>query len=66
MYCDDLRVLPLGKGHIDFDRFFEHIRSTGYPGNFTFEAAGFDRQGKIHTDILNEQFSLARKYINSL
>ena len=66
MDWDDLRVLPMGKGHIDFSRFFGHLRSTGYQGDFTFEAAGFDREGKIHTGILNEQFRNARKYINFL
>ncbi len=62
MDWDNLRVLPMGEGHIDFDRFFKHVRSTGYQGDFTFEATGFDRQGEIHTDVLNEQFRRAREY----
>lgn len=66
MDWDNLRVLPMGKGHIDFDRFFEHVKATGYRGDFTFEATGFDPQGKIHLDTLNEQFRLARKYMKYL
>ena len=66
MDWQDLRVLPLGKGHIDFGRFFKHVGRTGYRGDFTFEATGFDPQGAVHPDLLNEQFSLARKYISSM
>ena len=66
MDWNNLRVLPMGKGHIDFDRFFEHVKATGYRGDFTFEATGFDPQGKIHLDTLNEQFRLARKYMKYL
>ena len=66
MDWNDLRVLPIGKGHIDFDRFFAFIDRTGYRDTFTFEATGFDQQGVIHTDILNEQFALARRYLAAL
>ena len=66
MDWNDLRVLPLGKGHIDFDRFFDFIKKTGYRDTFTFEATGFDREGKIHTDLLNDQFKLARKYLSAM
>lgn len=66
MDWDNLRVLPMGRGHIDFDRFFRHIAEVGYREDFTFEATGFDMQGEIHLDMLNEQFSLARKYIQRL
>ncbi len=62
----DLRVLPLGKGHIDFDRFFAFIGRTGYRDSFTFEATGFDSQGIVHPDLLNEQFRKARKYLAAL
>lgn len=62
----DLRVLPLGKGHIDFDRFFAFIDRTGYRDTFTFEATGFDAQGTVHTDMLNEQFETARRYLAGL
>ena len=63
MDWDDLRVLPPGKGHIDFERFFAYIDRTGYRDTFTFEATGFDRQGTVHTDMLNEQFAWARRHM---
>ena len=66
MDWNDLRVLPLGKGHIDFDKFFAFIAQTGYKDTFTFEATGFDQQGVVHIDTLNEQFALARKYLGSI
>lgn len=63
MDWDNLRVLALGEGHIDFSRFFAFIRQTGYQGDFTFEATGFDLRGIIRMDRLNKQFDLARKYL---
>ena len=66
MDWSDLKVLAMGKGHIDFDRFFAHIGRTGYRGTFTFEATGFDSQGIVHTDMLNDQFALARRYLSGL
>ena len=62
----DLRVLPIGKGHIDFDRFFAFIGRIGYRDTFTFEATGFNQQGTVHTDMLNGQFAKARRYLAAL
>ena len=66
MDWNDLRVLPPGKGHIDFDRFFAFIDRIGYRDTFTFEATGFDREGIVHTDMLNEQFRWARRRVAAL
>ena len=54
------RVLPMGKGHIDFDRFFAFVKESGYTGDFTIEATGFDQTGVVDTDMLNEQVSRIR------
>ena len=66
MDWNNLRVLPIGQGHIDFDRFFGFIKKTGYTGDFTFEATGFDREGRVDLDMLNRQFRKARAYIETL
>ena len=60
---NNLKVLQLGKGHIDFDRFFRFVLKTGYTGDFTFEGTGFDQQGVVNIRSLNEQFALARTYL---
>ena len=62
----NLKVLPMGKGHIDFERFFRFVSKTGYTGDFTFEATGFDKTGSVNIQNLNEQFALARKYLNQV
>lgn len=64
MDWNNLKVLQLGKGHIDFDRFFRFIRETGYRGDFTFEGTGFDQDGQVNIRNLNDQFALARKYLS--
>ena len=63
MDWSNLKVLMLGKGHIDFDRFFRFIRKTGYTGDFTLEATGFDQTGSVDIRGLNEQFAAARAYL---
>ena len=60
----NLKVLQLGKGHIDFDRFFRFVKETGYRGDFTFEGTGFDQTGHVNLQNLNDQFALARKYLS--
>lgn len=64
MDWSNLKVLPLGAGHIDFERFFRFVGQTGYAGDFTFEATGFDKTGTVNFRKLNDQFTLVRKYLN--
>ena len=66
MDWDNLKVLQLGKGHIDFDCFFRFVQKTGYREDFTFEGTAFDQDGHVDLDSLNSQFVLARKYISRL
>ena len=65
MDWNNLKVLQLGKGHIDFVRFFRFIRETRYSGDFTLEGTGFDQTGQVNIQNLNDQFNLARKYLLS-
>ena len=64
MDWDNLKVLLLGQGHIDFDRFFRFVKETGYTGDFTLEGTGFNAAGEVNIDGLNEQFTLVRRYLN--
>ena len=64
MDWSNLKVLQLGKGHIDFDRFFRFIKETDYRGDFTLEGTGFDQTGQVNLRNLNDQFALARKYLS--
>ena len=64
MDWNNLKVLPIGEGHIDFGRFFAFVLQTGYQGDYTFEGTGFDNEGRVNTDRLNGQFRRARNYIN--
>ena len=65
MDWNNLKVLPIGSGHIDFERFFRFVRGTGYQGDFTLEATGFDSTGTVHTDLLNDQFAAALRLLGS-
>ncbi len=59
----NLRVLPIGKGDIDFDRFFAFIKESGYRGDFTTEATAFDKNGIINIQMLNEAIHTIRGLI---
>lgn len=59
-----LCTLPIGKGHIDFERFFEFVKKTGYSDTFTVEATAFDETGAVDTSMLNECFGAIREFIN--
>ena len=65
MDWNNLKVLTMGKGHIDFDRFFRFVRQTGYDGSFTFEGNGFDQTGHVDINSLNRQFERARDYLSA-
>lgn len=56
MEWEKLKTLPIGKGNIDFGKFFDFIRHTGYDGTFTVEATAFGADGKIDVDMLNDCF----------
>ena len=49
----NMSVKALGKGHIDFDRFFAFVRGMGYTGDFTCEATAVDEDGTIRYDEMN-------------
>ena len=59
----NLRTLPIGKGHMDFERFFDYIHEIGYDDTFTVEATAFDETGVVDVDMLNDQFGQIRNYL---
>lgn len=60
----NLRTLPIGKGHIDFERFFSFVRETGYTGAFTVESTAFNDRGVVNTPMLNREFDFIRAHLN--
>jgi sugar phosphate isomerase/epimerase len=63
MEWSNLKVLPVGKGHIDFGRFFAFLKRTGYRGDLTLEATGFDPTGRVDFDMLNSQLEKVRELL---
>ena len=59
----NLRTLPVGRGHVDFKRFFAHVRKTGYQGTFTVESTAFGEDGSVDVEMLNKQFAYMRENI---
>lgn len=57
----NLRTLPIGKGHVNFERFFDFIKEIGYDDTFTVEATAFDSEGVVDVEMLNGQFDVMRK-----
>lgn len=63
MDWSNLRVRHIGKGHVDFDRFFTFVREIGYTGDFTVECTSFDQSGTVHLDELNRDVQTVRTYL---
>ena len=59
----NLKTLPVGKGKIDFKRFFDFVKRVEYIGDFTAEGNGVRSDGTVDIDMLNEQFKRIREYI---
>lgn len=57
---EKLKTLPIGRGNVDFDRFFDFIRKIGYDETFTVEATAFDWNGLVDTEMLNGCFDKIR------
>lgn len=62
----NLCTLPIGQGHVDFERFFRHLQHTGYTGDFTVESSACDQHGHIDTAMLNRQFKLIRNAFSTV
>ena len=63
MDWSNLSVLPVGKGHVDFDTFFAKLKEYGYGGDYTVEATAFDKTGIVDTGMLNDCFMRIRAYL---
>lgn len=59
----NMGVKQLGKGHIDFDKFFAFVRGMGYRGDFTCEATAVNEDGSIRYDEMNASLDRIRKEV---
>ena len=60
MDWDHLRVMALGQGHIDFDRFFAFVKTLDYQGDFTHEGTALNPDGTVRFGELNESLKKIR------
>lgn len=54
MTWEDLRVLPVGAGKIDFKPFYRLINELKYDDTLTIEATAMQKDGSVNTDMLNK------------
>lgn len=59
----NLRTLPIGKGHIDFERFFSFVMGSSYDGAFTVESTAFNDRGVVDVHMLNREFDFIRAHV---
>ena len=60
MDFSDMRVLPIGAGHVDFESFFEKLGSYGYDGDYTVESTMLSKNGDVNFAVLNDCFEKIR------
>lgn len=59
----NLKSLPIGRGKIDFESFFEYIKRIDYNGTFTVEATAVNHEGVVDLEMLNEQFRVINSFL---
>ena len=57
----NMSAKALGKGHVDFERFFAFVRGMEYTGDFTCEATALDPDGAVRFDEMNASLDRIRK-----
>lgn len=60
----NLNVLPIGKGHVNFDMFFKNMSKYKYNGDYTVEATALKKTGEIDKEMLNTCFYNLRTLID--
>lgn len=62
MDWSNMDILPVGKGHVDFDTFFSRMKDFAYDGDITIEATALRKDGTVDFDMLNECLAKVREY----
>lgn len=57
---NNLRTLPIKKGNIDFDKFFQFLNKAQYNGDYTVEATAFSKDGSVDFEMLNNCFNFIK------
>ena len=57
----NMSARALGRGHVDFDRFFACVRQMGYQGEFTCEASALNADGSVRYDEMNASLDWIRR-----
>ena len=50
-----LVTLPIGNGHVDFDKFFNFFNKNSKADTLTIESTAFDKNGVVDIKMLNDQ-----------
>ena len=61
----NMSAKALGRGHVDFDRFFAFVRKMGYAGDFTCEASALDPDGSVRYEEMNASLDRIRREVNA-
>lgn len=59
----NLKSLHIGEGSIDFNKFFNFLKTVGYHNDYTVESTSFDATGHIDCYKLNHTFKVLKEYI---
>ena len=59
----NLRTLLIGRGKLDFERFFAYIKKIGYDDTFTLEGTAFDQTGNVDIEALNAEVEFVRSHL---
>lgn len=58
-----LKTLAIGRGHVDFEKFFDFIMKTEYKETFTLESTAFDQDANMDFAMLNDEVDFIKSRI---
>ncbi len=63
MDWQNLESLPIAKGNIVFEQFFQFLDKIQYNGNYTVEATAFSDEGNVDFEMLNQCFKFIKNKV---
>ena len=63
MDWQNLESIPIAKGNIDFERFFQFLDKIQYNGDYTVEATAFSDEGNVDFEMLNQCFKFIKNKV---
>lgn len=60
----NLKTLAIGRGHVDFEKFFHFMKNIGYNDTYTLESTAFNQNAEMDFSMLNDEIDFIKKRVS--